>query len=156
VVAITLFAFIVIEVLADRETSIEMSANARVIQTVRYLALAKIDEIRHDPEQFGESDNGNFLDLDPDEARYEAYTWELEIKRVVAVGGSEDTSEDYLFEDDEDNDPVAGPDGNPIDPRYVRKLTLTVRYEPQGEPRPELSIKIVTFIPPDPEEEEQQ
>jgi prepilin-type N-terminal cleavage/methylation domain-containing protein len=50
VAALALFAIIIIQVLADREFSIEISGNARVIQTVRYLAAAKMDEIVNFPE----------------------------------------------------------------------------------------------------------
>ena len=40
--------------------------------------------------------------------------------------------------------------------RYVRKLTLTVNYAPRGEVQADLSIRIVTYIPPGPEDEEDQ
>jgi len=156
VVAITLFAFIIVQVLADREDSIAMSGEAKVIQTVRYLALSKIDEVRYDPERFGEGDSGDFTDLDPDERSYEDYTWDLEIKKVVAVGASEDSGESYLFEDDEDTDPVTDSEGNPVEPRYVRKMILTVSYAPRGEVQADLSIRIVTYLPPGPEDEEDQ
>jgi len=155
VVAITLFAFIIVQVLADREDSIEMSGNAKVIQTVRYLAQSKIDEIRYDPERYGDGDSGDFADLDPDDRALEDYLWEVEIKRVVAVGTSEDSGDDYLFEDDEDADPIEGADGNPVEPRYVRRLMLTVQYAPQGDVQADLSIRIVTYLPPGPEEEEE-
>jgi prepilin-type N-terminal cleavage/methylation domain-containing protein len=156
VIAITLFAFIIVQVLADREDSIQMSADARVIQTVRYLALSKIDEIRYDPEHFGESNSGDFVELDEDDPFLENFTWELEMKKVVAVGSSEDSGDSYLFEEDEDSDPVTTSDGNTVEPRYVRQLTLTVRYEPGGEPQPDLSIRIVTYLPPGQEDEEEQ
>jgi len=156
VIAITLFAFIIVQVLADREKSIAMSGEARIIQTVRYLAASKIDEVRYDPERYGESDSGDFTDLDPDEPTYADYSWDLEIKKVVAVGTSEDSDTNYMFEDDEDVEPATDSEGNPLEPRYVRKVTLTVNYAPGGEVRPELSIRIVTYIPPGPEDEEEQ
>ncbi|MEN8152134.1 MAG: prepilin-type N-terminal cleavage/methylation domain-containing protein [Planctomycetota bacterium] len=156
VVAITLFAFIVIHVLADREESIRMSGKARTIQTVRYLAASKIDEVRFDPERFGESDSGDFAELDPDDPTLENYSWDLEIKKVVAVGSSEDAEADYMFEDDEDTDPATDGEGNPVEPRYVRKMTLTINYAPRGEVQPDLSIRVVTYLPPGPEDEEEQ
>ena len=158
VVALVLFAFIVVEVLADRETSIRMSADARVIQTVRYLAAAKIDEIRHDPERFGESDSDDFSELnDETQAQdFSAYTWELEVERMVVVGASDDSDDNFLFEEDEDEDPAQTQGGDPVQPRYVRRLTLVVRFEPEGgEARPELNIKIVTYIPDSEEEAEE-
>jgi len=154
VVAITLFAFIIVHVLADREDSIKMSGEAKVIQTVRFLALAKIDEVRYDPERFGEGDSGDFTEFDPDEPVYENYTWEVEIKKVVAVGASEDSGESYLFEDDEDSDPLTDSEGDPVAARYVRKMTLTVNYAPKGDIQPDLSVRIVTYLPPGPEDEE--
>jgi len=156
VVAITIFAFIIVQVLADREESIAMSGRARVIQTVRLLALAKIDEVRYDPERYGEGDSGDFTDLYPDERFYENFTWDLEIKKVVAVGSGEDSGDSYLFEDDEDADPLSDADGNPVEPRYVRKMTLTVSYAPKGEVQPDLSIQVITYLPPGPEDEEDQ
>jgi prepilin-type N-terminal cleavage/methylation domain-containing protein len=156
VVAITLFAFIIVQVLADREDSIEMSGRAKIIQTVRYLALAKIDEIRYDPERFGEGDSGDFTDLDPDSPTYEDYTWEVEIKKVVVVGTGEDSGDSYLFEDDQDADPVTDSDGNPVEPRSVRRMSLLVNYAPAGEVQPDLSIKVVTYLPPGPDDEEEQ
>jgi hypothetical protein len=157
VVALVLFAFIVVEVLADRETSIKMSADARIIQTVRYLAAAKIDEIRHDPERFGESDSDDFSYLNDQTQTqdFSPYTWELELERLVVVGSSEESDEEYLFEEDEDQDPVQTQDGSPVKPRYVRRLTLIVRFEPAGaDAREDLSIKIVTYIPDSEEEQE--
>ena len=154
VVAMTLFAFIVIEVLADREKSIHMSADARNIQTTRYLAASKVDEIRHDPEQFGESDSGDFEELQTDWQDFSGYTWEIELKRVVAVGGTDERGEEFLFSEDEDETPVQDSEGNDVEPLYVRRLTLTVRFEPDGELRPELSVKIVTYLPPAEEEED--
>lgn len=156
VVAITLFAFIIVQVLADREDSIAMSGEARVIQTVRYLAASKIDEIRYDPERFGESDSGDFTELDPEDPTLENYSWDLEISKVVAIGNSEDSDSGYLFEDDEDQDPATDSDGEPLEPRYVRKMTLTVSYAPGGDVQADLSIRVVTYLPPGPEDEEQQ
>jgi prepilin-type N-terminal cleavage/methylation domain-containing protein len=156
VIAITMFAFIVVEVLADREASILLSGDARVVQTVRYLAQSKIDEIKFKADDYGERDGGDFADLDPENPeKFRNYTWELEIKRVIAVGSSEDGNDEYLFSDDEGSEPTQGSDGEPVAPRYVRRLTLTVAYEPEGEVRGDLSIRIVTYIPDNPEEEEQ-
>ena len=53
-------------------------------------------------------------------------------------------------------------DSAPVDDRlkpvlhYVRKLTLTVNYAPRGEVKSDLSISIVTYLPPGPEDEEDQ
>ncbi|MHC4471251.1 MAG: prepilin-type N-terminal cleavage/methylation domain-containing protein [Planctomycetota bacterium] len=157
VVALVLFAFIVVEVLADRETSIKMSADARVIQTVRYLAAAKIDEIRHDPDRFGESDEDDFSYLNDEQnvQDFSHYRWELEMKRLVVVGASEDGEEDHLFEEDEEEEPAQTGEGGAVPPGYVRRLTLVVQFEPEGgEARPDLSVKIVTYIPDEEEEEE--
>ena len=152
VLAISLFALIVVNVLADRERSIRIAGEARILQTVRYLAQSKIDEIRHDPDPYGESEGGDFSDLNTDWQDFSAFTWELEVRRLVAVGSGDAADADFLFPEDETEDAVTGQDGNALDPRYVRRLTLTVRYEPDGILRPDLSIKIVTFIP-DSEEE---
>jgi prepilin-type N-terminal cleavage/methylation domain-containing protein len=154
VVAMVLFAFIIIEVLADRETSLQISADARNTQIVRYLAAYKIDEIRHDPDTFGESDSGDFEELQTDWQDFTAFSWEMEVTKVVAVGSSEDAGADYLFEEDSEEAPSTTADGEALDPQYVRKLRLTVRFEPDGVPRPDLSLTVITYLPPEPEEEE--
>ena len=154
VAAMALFSFIVVMVLADREKSIEMSGDARIMQTVRNLAAAKIDQIRHDPAQFDEGDQGDFEDYGSDWQDFSAYTWELEIEEVIAAGSSDEAEADYLFSEDDDEDAPVDKDGEALDPRYVRKLTFTVRFEPEGDYRPELSLKIVTFLPPEEKAEE--
>jgi type II secretory pathway pseudopilin PulG len=154
VASITLFSFIVISVLADREKSIRMSGDARIVQTVRYLAAAKLDEVRHDPEQFGDSDSGDFEEFQSDWQDFSAYSWEMRIEEKVAAGNSDDSEADYLFAEDEDAPPPATPAGEPLKPKLVRQLTFTVRYEPEGNFRPDLSLSIVTYLPPGPEEED--
>lgn len=154
VVALSLFAIIVINVLADREKSIHMAADARVVQTVRYLAQSKVDEIKHDPEEYGDADSGDFEDLNTDWQDFTGYTWESKLERIVVVGSGEDSSDDYLFPEDEEEDGPVGDDGQALPARYVRRLTVTIRFEPDGLPRPDLSIRVVTFIPDAPEEEQ--
>ncbi len=154
VVALALFAFIVVEVLADREKSIGMSADARIIQTVRYLAMSKIDEIRHDPEALGEGDQGDFSDLNDDGQDFSNFLWEAKVERVVAVGVSEE-DDPYLFEEDDGAEPPLDSEGKPLPPRYVRRLTLVVTFEPAGQARPDLSLAVTTYLPPAPEDEEQ-
>ena len=155
VLAITLFAFIIVEVLADRETSIKMSADARMIQMVRYLAQSKIDEIRHDPSQFNDTDSGDFSELDPEDPIYERFTWSMEMRQLVAVGASEESADEYLFPEDEDAEPTASSaEGEGPGAYYVRRLTVIVAYEAGDVERPDLSIKIVTYIPAEEEEEE--
>jgi general secretion pathway protein I len=158
VLALTIFALIVVNVLADREKSIRIAGEAEVMQTVRYLAQSKIDEIRHDPSQYGDSDSGDFTDddLQTDWQRYDFYTWSVEIERMVAVGtAADDQDATYLFDDDKDATPPQSADGKAIPPRYVRRVKLTVNYAPAGEPLPSLSILIVTFIPDDAEAQKQ-
>lgn len=154
VVALSIFAIIVVNVLADREKSIHIAADANVIQTVRYLAQSKMDEIRHTIDDLSENDGGDFSDLNTDWQDFSAYTWELEVARLVAIGAGE-SSDEYLFTEDEEESNFApsGDDEEELAARYVRRLTLTVRFEPNDEPRPDLSIRIVTFVP-DAEEEE--
>lgn len=153
VIALVLFAFIVIEVLADRQDSLILSANAKTKQTLNYLAQSKVDQIRYDPEQFAESDSGNFEELNSDFQSFDEFTWELELKRVVVIGSSDETDDEFLYAEDEDNqdEPLQDAQGNNVPPRYVRRLTLTVRFEP-GTVRP---VEIVTYIPPVPDEEEE-
>lgn len=154
VVALSLFAIIVINVLADREKSIHMAGDARVVQTVRYLAQSKVDEIKHDPEEYGDADSGDFEELNTDWQDFTGYTWESKLERIVVIGQSEDSSDEYLFSEDEEADAPVGADGQALPPRYVRRLTVTIRFEPNGEPRPDLSVRVVTFIPDAPEEEQ--
>ena len=153
----TLFAIIVIEVLADREKSLEISADARVIQTVRYLAAAKMDDILREPDEYDENDSGTFDDIDEeaDWQNFEAYSWELTIREVVVVGDRGDSESDFLFNEDEDQEFPTGDDGAAFAPRMVREVELTVRFEPDGVFRPDLSLKIRTFIPPEEAEETQ-
>jgi prepilin-type N-terminal cleavage/methylation domain-containing protein len=152
-VAITLFALIIVYVLADREKSIGLSADARIIQTVEYLAAAKMDEIRNDPDRLGDSDGGDFDDLKTDAQSYDDYSWEVAIERVVVAGKSEDRDDSYLYEADEEAEAPTNGEGKEIGPRYVRRATLTVRYEPGGDERADLSVVIRTFLPPEQENE---
>ena len=85
---------------------------------------------------------------------FSAYTWEAEIEQWVAAGSSEDAESKYLFGEDQDAPQPMNEAGEPLEPRYVRQLTLTVRFEPDGDLRPRLSIKIVTYLPPEEEEED--
>ena len=156
VIALVLFSFIIVEVLADRQTSLIMSADAKTMQTVRYLAQSKIDEVRYNPDKFGERDEGTFEDLNTEWQTFEHFVWEVEITRVVVIGQGDQLDDEHLFEDQADDlsEPPEDAEGNPVSPRYVRRLTLTVRFLVDHEPKPELSIRIVTYIPPGPEEEE--
>lgn len=157
VAALALFAFIIIEILADREDSIELSADARVIQTVRYLAAAKMDEIANFPDKFEESQSGAFDELD-EKAPYQdfsSYSWELEVERVLAVG-SGDSDAERLFDDEDEGDFPTDAEGNDLQARYVRRIVLTVRFEPNGEFNPELSVKLQTYLPDLEEDQEQQ
>jgi prepilin-type N-terminal cleavage/methylation domain-containing protein len=156
VAAIALFAFIVIEVLADREDSIRISADARVIQTVRYLAAAKMDEIAVFPDKFEESQSGAFDDLDEEAPHqdFTSYTWDLEIERVLAIGSGDGDAEKLFEADDSASYPTDG-EGNDLQSRYVRRIVLTVRFEPNGEFQPELSMKLQTYLP-DLEQDEEE
>jgi prepilin-type N-terminal cleavage/methylation domain-containing protein len=153
VAAITLFALIIVYVLADREDSLRMSADARIIQTVQYLAGAKIDEIRHDPDAYSESEGGDFEELENDWQKFTDYTWELQIERVVVVGKSDDGDATYLFPDDEEEVAPEAAEGRKLTTRLLRRLTLTVRYEPGGEDRTDLDVIIRTFLPPSADDE---
>ena len=157
VAALALFAFIVIEVLADREASIHLSGDARVIQTVRYLAAAKMDEVANFPDRFDDSQSGAFDDLD-EEAPYQdfsSYTWDLEVERVLAIGAGDGDAE-KLFEGDDTESYPTDTEGNDLQSRYVRRVVLTVRFEPNGEFQPELSVKLQTFLPDLVEDEEEE
>ena len=157
VAALALFAFIVIEVLADRENSIRISADARVIQTVRYLAASKMDEVANFPDLFDESQSGAFDELDEEATHqdFSSYTWDLEIERVLAIGAGDGDSE-RLFEDDDSDEYPTDTEGNDLQSRYVRRVVLTVRFEPNGEFQPELSVKLQTFLPDLVEDEEEE
>ncbi len=152
-VAITLFALIIVYVLADREKSIGLSADAKIIQTVEYLAAAKMDEIRNDPDRLGDSDGGDFDDLKTDAQSYDDFSWEVTLERVVVAGKSEDRDDTYLYEADEEEEAPTTAEGKEIGPRYVRRATLTVRYEPGGDERADLSVVIRTYLPPEREDE---
>jgi len=156
VAALALFAFIILEILADREDSIHMSGDARVIQTVRYLAAAKMDEIANFPDLFDDSQSGGFDELD-EEAPYQdfsSYSWDLEVERVLAVGAGDGDGE-RLFEDEDSEDMPTDAEGNDLPARYVRRIILTVRFEPNGEFKPDLSVKLQTYLP-DPEQNEEE
>ena len=153
VAAITLFALIIVYVLADREDSLRMSADAKIIQTVQYLASEKIDEIRHDPDAYGESEGGDFEDLENDWQKFTDYSWELQVERVVVVGKSDDRDATYLFPDDEDEVAPDAAEGKKLATRFLRRLTLTVRYEAGGEDRTDLDVIIKTFLPPSADDE---
>ncbi len=157
VAALALFAFIIIEILADREDSIELSADARVIQTVRYLAAAKMDEIANFPDKFEDSQSGTFDELD-EEAPYQdfkSYAWEMEVERVLAVGAG-DSNTDRLFNDEDEGDFPSDAEGNALASRYVRRVVLIVRFEPNGEFDPALSVKLQTYLPDLEQDQEQQ
>ncbi|MCU0727784.1 MAG: prepilin-type N-terminal cleavage/methylation domain-containing protein [Planctomycetes bacterium] len=153
VAAISLFALIIVYVLADREDSIRMSADARLIQTVQYLAAAKIDEIRHDPDAYGESEGGDFEDLENDWQKFTDFSWELETERVVVIGKSDDRDATHLFPEDEDEEVPEAGEGRKVSTRFLRRITFTVRYTPEGEVRDDLGLVIRTFLPPAAEDE---
>jgi prepilin-type N-terminal cleavage/methylation domain-containing protein len=156
VAALALFAFIIIEILADREDSIELSADARVMQTVRYLAAAKMDEIVNFPDEYEDSQSGAFDEMD-EEAPYQdfsPYTWDLEVERILVVG-SGDSEVERLFDDEDPADFPQDGEGNNLKARYVRRVVLTVRFEPDDEFVPGLSVKLQTYLP-DPEQDEEE
>lgn len=150
VVAVSLFAVVIVDVLADQEKSLKMAGDARALQVVRYLAQAKMDQIVYDPSQLGDSNSGDFSDMNTDYQNFDAYTWDEEIQQIVAVGTSQQSSDTYLFPDDANATPLTNANDKPVTPRYVRRVTLTVSFAPDGTPRPDLSVKVVTYIPPDP------
>ena len=157
VAALALFAFIIIEILADRENSIELSADARVIQTVRYLAASKMDEIANFPDEYEDSQSGTFDDLEEGAPHqdFKSYGWELEVERVLVVG-SGDADVDRLFEDEDGGDFPTDGEGQALKARYVRRVVLTVRFEPDGEFQPALSMKLQTYLPDLEQDQEQQ
>jgi hypothetical protein len=77
----------------------------------------------------------------------------VQIDRILAVGAGE-SGDDPLFPDDEDEYWPQTGDGNDLKPRYVRRIILTIRFEPGGELRPDLSMKLRTFVPNETPEEE--
>jgi prepilin-type N-terminal cleavage/methylation domain-containing protein len=148
VAAISLFALIIVYVLADREDSLRLSADAKIIQTVQYLAAAKIDEIRHDPESFGDSEGGDFSDLENDWQKFPEFSWELAVDRVAVIGKTEERGDSYLFTDDEEAEPPTDAEGKDLPTRYVRRATLTIRFQTDGEERSDLDVVIKTYLPP--------
>jgi prepilin-type N-terminal cleavage/methylation domain-containing protein len=150
-VALVIFATIVLAYAKAADNALEASAEANSTRTLRLLTSRKLAEIRAKPAEYREGGEGGFEEeLGVDDVNpFLDYRWSAEAREVVVAGNSTESGVEYLNPIDEAEDPPKLPDGKKApDPILLVQIALTVSRASEGEAESE-RMKVFTFLPID-------